>query len=261
MNIIIQNQSKADIFTYIFQYIKNFSDQINIIFEQERLYIQTMDSGHVSIFELVLPSAWFDEYTIGSENLTIGVSSSLLYKILNARDKQQIINIVTDDETLLVHFTGLDKTTFDKHFEIPLINIDSDLLAVPLIEYQAEFSVSSAHFASIISQLKIFGDNMLLKCSEDMIGLYANSLENGKMFVEIKIEDLTSYAIEEGETLESSFSINYLHNICLYNKLSKEIEVLFSRDYPLKLIYLLGEKDSPDLGKMTFYLAPRVDND
>jgi len=262
MDIIIRNHAKADIFTAIFQHMKNFTDHINIMFERDRLYIQCMDSARVSIFEIDIPSKWFDEYRLtGSTNANIGVSSTLLYKILNARDKTHTVHLFTADDKLAVNFTSVDKTTFDKKFEIPLIDLDSELLEVPVIDYQAEFSISSAHFANIIGQLKIFGDTMEMKCTEEMVVLYANSQENGKMCVEIKIDELTAYAIEEGEELVSSFSIQYLQNICLYNKLAKEVDVMFSREYPLKIVYFLGEKESSDLGKITFYLAPKIETE
>jgi hypothetical protein len=78
------------------------------------------------------------------------------------------------------------------------------------------------------------------------------------MFVEIDIEDLTAFSINEGETVKLSFSLQYLHNICLYNKLSKEIELKFSDNIPIKITYnIFGDENA----KMTFYLAPKISED
>ena len=52
MNIIINNLQKADTFAAIFQHIKLMTDNINIMFEKDRLYVQSMDSARVSIFEI-----------------------------------------------------------------------------------------------------------------------------------------------------------------------------------------------------------------
>jgi F0F1-type ATP synthase delta subunit len=62
MNITITDNQKAEIFTSIFKDIKLFTNDINIMFEPERLYIQSMDNAHVMLFEIILPKSWFSKY-------------------------------------------------------------------------------------------------------------------------------------------------------------------------------------------------------
>ena len=83
------------------------------------------------------------------------------------------------------------------------------------------------------------------------------SIDTGKMFVNIPIDDLNAFAIEEGEVLDMSFSLTHLKNICLYSKISKEIEVNMKSEYPIKLIYTLDHEDA----KAKFYLAPKINDD
>ena len=268
MNIIINNPSKIECFTSAFQHMKTFTEHINILFEKERMYIQTMDHSHISIFELVLPSGWFDLYEHKCiTSFKLGINSSILFRVLNSRDKTQQINIVYDeanDDILEIHFTPINRieqntinAEFDKHFEISLLDIDNELMNIPSIEYQAEFTIASFNFANMINQLKMFSDNLDLICSEEKIMLYSNSIEQGKMFVEIKINDLSSFIIDEGETINMSFSLTQIHNICLYNKMSKEIDVKFKTNFPMKLIYnLVGHPDA----QIRFYLAPKIND-
>ena len=56
MNIQITDTTKCEILTSIFQNMKLFSNDINIMLELERMFIQSMDSGHVSIIELNIPN-------------------------------------------------------------------------------------------------------------------------------------------------------------------------------------------------------------
>ena len=279
MKIVLNNPVKSDLFALIFQHIKTFTEYINISFQKKGLYIQSMDSSHISIFEVNLPASWFDEYILledGEEyknnhendelsgaSVLIGISSSILFKILNSREKTQKItmnyNKSYNEDKLNIHFTeGENKQEFDKHFEVSLMNIDGEWMEIPETEYQAELTLSSYNFANIINQLKIFGTNLEINCSENKIILCASSQESGKMFVEINIEDLTAFSINEGETVKLSFSLQYLHNICLYNKLSKEIELKFSENIPIKIAYnIFGDENA----KMTFYLAPKISED
>ena len=265
MNIIINNIQKAECFAAIFQHIKLMTDNINMMFEGDRLYVQSMDSARVSIFEIIIPATWFDIYTVENQ-INLGMNSSILYKILNARDKQQSMQIEYDpdnDDKLSIHYTSpgtseLNKDNcFDKHFELPLVDIETELLAIVELDYQAEISFPSTYFASIINQLKMFGDTMEIECSEEKIVLYATSVESGNMCVEIKIDDLTAFSILEGEEMKLSFSLMYLHNICMYNKLAKDIELKISTNYPMRIDYDLGEG-----AKIVYFLAPKMsDND
>jgi proliferating cell nuclear antigen PCNA len=138
---------------------------------------------------------------------------------------------------------------------VPLIDLEVEYMAIPHIDYVAEFTVPSGVFSGLINQLKMFGDSMDISCSEEKIVLFSNSPDCGKMSVEIKIDDLTSFAINEGEELNLSFSLNFLHNICSFNKLSKEMEIKLATDYPLAIVYDLGSE-----GLMKFYLAPKIDD-
>ena len=257
MNIIINNIQKCELFAQIFQHIKLFTEQLNINFESERMYVQAMDNSRVSILEIVIPNDWFDEYTV-SQPITIGINVNIFYRVLNSREKSQKIKISLnnrDTDKLEVSLTGDNKEEFNKHFELALIDIESEIMNIPEIEYQTDFTIGSSNFANIINQLKSFGDNLDIQCSEEKMVLYSSSIEQGKMICEINIDDLSSFAINEGEKISSGFSLNYLHNICLYNKLSKEVDIKLSVDYPIKIIYkLFGSENAT----MTFFLAPRV---
>ena len=43
MRLTIDNKSKQEVFVAIFQLLKNWSSYINMHFETDRLYIQSMD--------------------------------------------------------------------------------------------------------------------------------------------------------------------------------------------------------------------------
>jgi proliferating cell nuclear antigen len=226
------------------------------MFETERMYVQSMDSSRVSIFEIELPALWFEEYEIDNP-VTIGISSSMIFKVLNTREKsQEMIWTVadTDAEKLEIHFTCENKAIFDKRFELPLMDLDYELMNIPSTESQAELTIPSGTFANIINQLKLFGETLEIKCDEEKIEMLSLSVDLGKMAVDINIDDLTEYSINEGETMNLSFSLSILHNICMYSKLTKEVEIKLTENFPLKLEYKLGD----DGGKMTFYLAPKI---
>lgn len=276
MKIQISNLIKAETFAVIFQNMKLFAENINIIFMDDKMFIQAMDAGHVSILELNLPNVWFDKFE--HTNTTIGVNSIIFSKILSTRDKCQSIEIECDGnnlDTLLIKFISDNKNVFDKTFEMPLIDLDAEMMLVPDIDYQAEFILSSVNLYNLVNQLKMFGDTMDIECSEDKITLLSNSQDCGKMSAEINIDELTSFCIEEGEQIKMSFSLIHLHYITQFNKLSKEVELKFKREYPLQVVYNLEGTVGSQLPTydengvsqsivptLRFYLAPKIsDND
>ena len=289
MKIQINQKSKADTFTALFQHIKSFTEHINIMFQEDKLFIQALDNSRVSIFEIHIPAAWFDVYTL-SAGVTLGLHSVLLYKILSTRDAGQCIHIEymndsdgdgdgngeQNSDRLYFHFTSepvhvaarIEENNnvivagFAKHFDMPLIDIESEIMHIPLIEYQAEFSMLSATFSSLIQQLQLFGDTVQFECSEEKVQLCSTSSESGKMSVEIPIDDLSEFSINEGETMDLSFGLMHLRMISQYSKIAKEVDVKLSSTYPICIRYVFDiGADEASSARIMFYLAPKMTND
>jgi len=258
MHINISNLAKADIFVQCFQHMKTFTDSINISFNSDHMFIQSMDSSMVIIMEFRLSSSWFDLYEV-NEAITIGLSTNIWSKVLNVRDKSQMITLSSckDNDYLAVEFDKSEsKVIFDKSFEIPLISLDVELLHIPKMDYQAEWTLPCGTFASMVSQLKQFGDNLFIECSEEHIQLISDSQDYGKMNTHIPIDDLEEYSIEEGSTINSSFGLKMLYNVCLYQKISKSLSISISENQPMCLEYIMEEG-----AKLVFHLAPRIDDE
>lgn len=256
MRIHITNLIKSELFSAVFQNMKAFAVDFNIMLTEEKMFVQAMDSGHVSIVELNIPCVWFDIYE--TDNAMIGINSVILSKILSTRDKSQHIELATAEgsDRMTIRFVSDDKSIFDKTFEVPLVDLDSEVMEIPEVEYQAEFSLPSTNFAGLINQLKMFGETMEIDCSEGSITLFSDSQEYGKMSAQISIDDLTSFAIDEGERLKMSFSISHLHSIAQFNKLSKEVELKLKRNNPIQVLYSLGDENT----SLRFFLAPKIED-
>lgn len=268
MEIIIRDSAKSDSFATVFQHIKLFTEHVSLLCDESGVKMQCMDTAHVAIVELTLPKEWFDMYKIApGQTSRLGFNATFLHRILSSREKDQQTHLVySPEETdrLIVNLTSLEtseekkpqaKPSFDKHFELPLMDIEEDGMCIPEVDYTADLSMLSVQFSAIITQLKMFGDTMEVKCSEEQIALASTSQEQGKMFVEIGINDLSEFAIDEGANLTLLFSLTYLKNICAYNKISENVRIQFSYAYPMRAEYDLGSN-----GSLVFHLAPKIDD-
>jgi proliferating cell nuclear antigen len=259
MNIIITDLQKADIFSQIFKDIRIFTDNINIMFESERLYIQSMDTAHVMLFEIVLPKEWFATYELTGGAKTIGINSTMLYLILNTREKSQTIEITySEDDILSIQFQGKVKGEFNKHFTVPLVDIESDTLNIPESDDNLEIKMESVGFAKLIGDLKSFGDTLQMECNEDMVTMSSGTDKLSSFPIES--EKFETFSINEGSHLKLSFSLKYLQNICKYSKISKFVELKINDNHPMKIIYALDDAE-PSTSTLTFYLAPKINDD
>jgi proliferating cell nuclear antigen PCNA len=248
---------KGDVFVRCFQHMKTFTESINITFNYDHMYVQCMDTSMILIMELKIPALWFDAYKV-DQPITIGLMTSLWSKVLSIRADTQTIYLNTEDceDHLSVLFKGeQSKSSFDKSFEVPLVSIDRGLLNISEMEFSAEFSLPSTTFGSMVNQLKQFGDNLFIECTEEHIQLIADSQEFGKMKTHIPIEELEEYAIDEGQIVTSSFGLRMLHNICLYQKIAKNINIGLTANYPMKIEYNIE-----DNAELVFYIAPRIED-
>lgn len=258
MDITIDNHARVEIFTILFQHMKLFAENMNIHFNKEEMFIQTMDNSHVSVLEFKLPKTWFSNYRV-DEDTIIGVNTNILFKVLHTHEKSHALKMTLADkesDKLDISLVSSDTEVFDRHYVIPLVDIDSELMGIPDTEYQAELSLPSQRFSTLIDQMKLFGDTLTINCSEEKVEMSAESQESGKMFVEIPIDDLHSFSIDENESLHLSFSLSHLKNICLYSKIAKDIDINMSVNYPIKLVYHLDDENA----KAIFYLAPKIED-
>ena len=278
MDFKINNQSKIDIFTTIFQTIKGIAEHIVIYFTDEKMFIQTMDSSKISVLEIVILSSWFDFYSCQYESIKFGINTGILYKILSSKEKTQTIhfeyNMEDEDGNQDKLFVNMESTmeentddiisknnkhVYNRYFEVPLIDLENELMEIPDIDYEAEISLPSINFAILIYQLKGFGDVLNIKCNENDIQFISKSTESGSMRVEIKIDELTGFSIIEGENINVSFGLHHLHTISSYSKISKTVELKIRRDYPIRIDYLFGDSFDKE-GSIKFFLSPKIDD-
>jgi proliferating cell nuclear antigen PCNA len=277
MKLFISTKQNVDIFANIFRHLPKLSPHISLYFDTDKIYAQGMDQSHVCLFEVQLVKEWFDEYEFEKGDMkVISLSTELLFKIINTREEHQSICMTYKGETdtLNINFESDTKTEYNKYFELRLIELDSELMNVDDYNSQADMLFPTKNFASLIEQLSIFNEVMKITCNEEEI-ILKTSGDNGSMAVPVNIDDLMEYGIEEGQTIEQSFSLPHLSTICLFQKLSSNVSIGLGDDVPLLMIYDLGgemnhvdkhdvddeDEEVESINYIKFYLAPKIEID
>jgi len=277
MRLSIENKSKMEMFVALFQLLKNWGSYLNLHFEKTRLYIQSMDKSHICLSSITISSQWFSSYQIedatnislDSTNFAIMMSYALKHNkmeinfedddVAGAADPDKLfINLSSNSDTLLVEPKSKGKKVkevqnkFDHFFELGLIDVEQDTLGIPEVEYDVDFTMKSENFVELIGELMVFGSNLNIICSEEVLEFNASG-DAGKLKVNIPIDDLNEYAIAEGEILDISYSLNHIGKMCLSTKLGQNVSLSISSEYPMAIKYDLGDDSS-----VAFYIAPKI---
>ena len=273
MKLTLDVKHKIDILVAIFQLLKNCSTTVKLEFRPDHFFIQGMDKSHVCLFNINIKNAWFTTYETENktvEPISVIIDSNSLHTILSRSQDNNTLVLILDnaeeymDIELLANHGKNDngkndngkndsgKNEYDRYFQIPTLDLEQDNLTVPTIDYDAEFSLKTKQLCELTSQLILFGEILEISCNENGIHLNTSG-EHGKMRVNIPIEDLNEFTISEGEELELSYRLNYIHKMCLTTKLSKDIEISISNDFPIRLKYDLGDESY-----VVFFVAPKM---
>jgi proliferating cell nuclear antigen len=137
---------------------------------------------------------------------------------------------------------------------MPLLDYEYDEMKIPTTDFDAEFSLPSKKVTDMLSQLSNFGDDINIECAENYVDFKTNG-SSGEMRVNIPVDDMSSYAVVEGEVLILSYSLLYINKMCITNKLTTDIEFSISKECPMKINYDLGDESS-----LVFHIAPKMDD-
>lgn len=274
MHLSIENKSKMEMFVALFQLLKNWGSYLNLHFEKTHLYIQSMDKSHICLSSITISSKWFSSYhiedttniSLDSTNFAIMMSYALKHTKMEIKFEDDVepdklfINLSSNTESAFVEPTTKSKSKkikevqnkFDHFFELGLIDVEQDTLGIPDVDYDVEFTMKSENFVELIGELMVFGSNLNIICSEEVLEFNASG-DTGKLKVNIPIDDLNEYAIGEGDAIDISYSLNHIGKMCLSNKLGQNVSLSISSEYPMAIKYDLGDDSS-----VAFYIAPKI---
>jgi proliferating cell nuclear antigen PCNA len=258
MNILIDNKQKMEKFVYLFQLLKNWSNHLNFICDNNLLNIQCMDKSHVCLANININATWFSEYKLTGKQM-FSLNSNNLSLILNYALRHDILVIKLDDnedEHEKIYLNLLNnkenKSSFDNYFELSLLDNEVECIGIPNVDYDLELKVDSKKMVDVLTQLNIFSSDLRIISNDDYIEFISNG-DQGSLKISINIDDLNEYSITEDETINLIFSLNHICKLCCSNKLSELMEISINKSYPMIINYDLGENSN-----VSFYIAPKI---
>lgn len=249
---IIELTTKTKLFSSLIQQLSGFTPNIRISVYPEMCVIDAINDSRTSLTKVKLSKDWFDKY-ITSTNISLIINTNILYKILNALDTDSLIKLSLSTCDLVIEGKSLHS---DVTYTIPSLVVEFPVLDIPEdLEYSADISMNSKTFCSILEHLLIIGEDCSLHINEDSM-LFTTSGDFGSTKVDLTIDDLNSYVVEENIDLELDFQLKLLHLVSLSYKSSDVLDMHIDKDKPLVVQYNMAHDSY-----IRFMIAPKIKDD
>lgn len=276
---------KVEKFVTIFSNLKGFTEFITLRLETQKLFVQGMDSSHISMFEINLSHDWFDEYTIEKE-IVIGISTDTLHKILSTRKSQHgIIFKNINQENLTISLFDVNninpkKKMYPKEFNLSLVDLDIEEMNVPEQDHDVDIEFQSKQLKSLLDEVVLFNDSVSFTCNDDSV-VFKCKNDICSFQTDIPTEQLSYFSYREAPSL--SFNVKYLHIFLQFHKLNENVWLHLNENSPLRCRYILDQQQNKDkhidtenaehkydndeenelqtsINTVTFYLAPKIED-
>lgn len=250
MKFQIKSEERAAEFIELFKVIKNLSNDTTFMCTPENIFIQVMDSSHVCLLNVYFPASWFHFYE--AENTTYSVSTAIMVKVMAMYTMDCLIEVIIEDtDKIYIHLIHEKQ---QKLFQIPLMDIERDILKPTEKDTNLDFVIKTRTFDKYINELSMFGEEIEIECSDDKLYLTASNHE-GTLRIEIKNELLEEFNVIENYTFKGKFCIKYIQYITKLGIIYPNIHLFLDEDNPLMITF----KDTTT--KFNYYVAPKCSDE
>ncbi|RDW70647.1 Proliferating cell nuclear antigen [Aspergillus mulundensis] len=236
--------------------IKDLVQYCNFDCNDSGIALQAMDNSHVALVSMLLKAEGFSPYRC-DRNIPIGIDLVSLTKVLRAAQNEDILTLKADDSPDVVNLM-FESAETDRlsEYDIKLMDIDQEHLAIPETEYAATVEMPSAEFQRICRDLNALSESVVIEATKEGVKFSCQGdIGSGSVTIRQhtsvdKPEQNVSIVLSEPVAL--TFSLKYLVNFCKATNLSSTVSLSLSQEVPLLVEYGLGS------GHLRFYLAPKI---
>jgi proliferating cell nuclear antigen len=218
-----------------------------------------MDSSHVALVSLNLGVDGFEKFRADT-NMVLGVSIQNLAKVMRLADNNDSITLQADQEAshLKIIFEN-PKTERTTEFNLNLITIDSEHLAIPETDYSSVVTINSSEFSKICRELYSLSETVSVVTNPDYVQFSVEG-EVGTGQVRLGQNDGGSKdeqtTLEVSEGVEQQFALRYLNMFNKASSLSTFTRLCLHQEQPLVVEFKIES-----LGVLKYFLAPKISDE
>jgi proliferating cell nuclear antigen len=228
-------------------------DEATFKIEPEGLKLRAMDPSRVAMVDFEWPKTVFDEY-ICSEQTKMCINISELLKLLKRAGKGETVELGLDEKTGRLQVKIVGKYT--RSFTMPTLEASEEEVPTPKLTFNVKVKATTEGLSQAIEDAQLVSDHVKVEADQEKLGLNASGDLMGAEITLLKGSD-TILDLEAKEPSKATFSLSYLSEIIKAASATSDIATLeFSSDMPIRLDFQQAKE-----GRLTFYLAPRIETE
>jgi len=215
----------------------------------EGISFRGMDPSHVALIDIKWPNTAFEKYECDGD-IKFGVRIDEFSKLIKRADKSNQIEINISDDNMLLVTVGKNKK-----YKMRLIESSASDTPLPKIPYDSKISLTSSTFDKILGDVQVVSDYLIVSTAE-IQAEFSGKGDSGEVniILEKNKDELTELDVQADSS--GTYSLEYI--IPLVKAVGTTVETItceFSSAKPLRIEFKVA-----NLGRIHFYLAPRVEN-
>ncbi|MDI6904151.1 MAG: proliferating cell nuclear antigen (pcna) [Candidatus Bathyarchaeia archaeon] len=228
-------------------------DEATFKIDPENLKLRAMDPSRVAMVDFEWPKTVFEEYTC-TKPTKMCINISELLKLLKRAGKNEVVELSLDEKTgrLQVKITG----RYTRNFTMPTLEASEEDVPTPKITFNVKAKATTEGLHQAIEDAQLVSDHVRIQVDTEKLVFHAAGDLMGAT-IELQKGSDALLDLEAREPSKATFSLGYLSEIIKAASATSDIATLeFSTDMPIKLDFQQTKE-----GKLTFYLAPRIETE
>ena len=233
-----------------FTAISTLVDEATFNIDAEGISLRAMDPSRVAMVDFVMGKAVFDEYT-SSEDLKVCLDISELLKLVKRAGKDESVELVLEETGRL---KILIRGRYARTFDMPTLEAAEEEIPTPKIAFDARVTLTTDGLRQALEDVVLVSDHVRIQADQHGV-LMKGKGDLMSAEIELKKESDALLEIHTKEPSKAAFSLSYLSDIVKAAAPTSDIVTLeFSKDMPVRLDFKQRHE-----GKLTYYLAPRIE--
>jgi len=216
--------------------------------DKNGLSLIAADRAMVAVVDFKLPATIFDKFEVDKEQ-TIAVNMTNLVSVLKRIGGNEKLELELKDNKLEIRM----KNASTRKFMVPLLDItQEEIPPINQLDFKARVKVKADILKSGIEDADIVSDSIVFEANKDGFSLRASGDISS---TELTLEKGNNALLDVNATgiVVARYPLDYLKKIIKASKLADEINLRWSKDYPIRMDFTSVDKVS-----LGFVLAPRV---
>jgi len=226
-------------------------DEATFNISPEAITLRAMDPSRVAMIDFQWPKTVFDEYTC-TEPTKMCINISELLKLLRRTGRDETIELSLDEKTARLKL--IIRGNYTRTFNMPTLEAMDEEVPTPKVTFKIKAKTTTHGLHQAIEDASLVSDHVRIEADKEKLTLNATGDLMGAN-IELKKGSDALLDIQAEEPSKATFSLSYLTEIVKAASSTSDLATIeFATDMPIRLDF-----QQPKEGKLTYYLAPRIE--